>query len=358
MFENAIKKLQELERGAKVRIDIPLDQKGCMDRRCPSKECGRHFKIVFADWRDKVPNERAFCPHCRLEADPKQWNTDEQSEYIRAVGLAHIKGIVDRAFESDARQHNMRESSRPRNGLINISMTMAYKPSPRPVIVPLTVEEALRQDFVCESCACRWSSLGSTFFCPACGHNSAAVMFDRTLVTVRRMTSQLETMTEGLEDRDAAEDATRQIMEDQLGRLVGAFERFSEALADTLPSAQQSTKKGNLFQRIDDASAWWHQAVGSGYDAWLQPSELARLKVLYQRRHLLVHRQGIVDQQYLDRTGDVAYQLGQRVTVRGVDVAELTDLLQRLAGSLRGAVLARSAQVIVPPASGATAASP
>ena len=223
MFDETLRALRQLERGMRVSIELPLDEKGCIDRRCPSPECGKHFKVVFADWRDKVPDERAFCPYCRFETDPQEWNTADQQEHIRSVGLAHVQGIIDKAMQSDARRHNMRERSRPRRGLIDISMTMDFKPGRRPVIVPLSIAEALRQDFTCEACACRWSSLGSSFFCPACGHNSAAVMFDRTIATVRHVIAHLPGVVGGFSDTDAAEDAIRQIMEDQLGRLVGAF---------------------------------------------------------------------------------------------------------------------------------------
>ncbi|MCK6457212.1 MAG: hypothetical protein L6Q92_11875 [Phycisphaerae bacterium] len=66
-----------------IAIDLPLDEKEYIDRRCPSLECGRHFKVVFDDWRNKVPDERAFCPYCRFEQDPQEWNTPEQQEHIR-----------------------------------------------------------------------------------------------------------------------------------------------------------------------------------------------------------------------------------------------------------------------------------
>lgn len=337
MLDETIRTLRRLEQGKQISIELPLDEKGCIDRRCPSPECGKHFKVVFDDWRDKVPDERAFCPYCRFETDPQECNTEEQQEHIRSVALAHAQGLIGKAMQADACRHNMRERSRPRRGLIDISMTMGFKPGPRPVIVPLALAEALRQDFACEICACRWSSLGSSFFCPACGHNSAAVMFGRTIATVRHLIEHLPGIMGGFPDSDAGEDAVRQTMEDQMGRLVGAFERLSEALSETLSPAKHATKKGNLFQRIDDASEWWRQSVGLGYDAWLAPVELARLRVLYQRRHLLVHRQGIVDQSYLDRSGDSAYQLSQRIVVRPDDVSELAGLLEKLATELRAA---------------------
>ncbi|MBN1511807.1 MAG: hypothetical protein JXB13_07315 [Phycisphaerae bacterium] len=51
------------------------------------------------------------------------------------------------------------------------------------------------------------------------------------------------------------------------------------------------------------------------------------------------HQQGIVDQTYLDRSGDRSYSVGQRLVVREADVLELVDLLQKLTVGLRGLVL-------------------
>lgn len=144
MFDETIRALSSLD-GTSISIDIPVDEKGCIDRCCPSSECGRHFKVLYEDWRNRVPDERAFCPYCRAEEDPQDWNTTEQDEHIRSVGLAHVQGIIDDAMATDARRHNLKERSRPRSGFLDISMTMGFKPGHPPLIVPLTIADALRR---------------------------------------------------------------------------------------------------------------------------------------------------------------------------------------------------------------------
>jgi hypothetical protein len=136
-------------------------------------------------------------------------------------------------------------------------------------------------------------------------------------------------------DVDTAHNAIRQILEDQFARLVGAFERINESLFARLPNAAAHPKKGAVFQRVDDASSLWQQASGSGYESFLSTHELQRLKLLFQRRHVLSHRQGIVDQAYVDRSGDTSYAAGQRLVTRDADVIELVALLRKLVASLR-----------------------
>ena len=127
----------------------------------------------------------------------------------------------------------------------------------------------------------------------------------------------------------------RQLLEDQFPRLVGAFERLNEALFAKLSNAAQHPKKGAVFQRVDDASQLWAQASGKGYGDFMTAAELTRMKLLFQRRHVLSHRQGIVDQPYIDKSGDTSYAVGQRLVVRDGDVLELVDLLEKLSGGLR-----------------------
>ena len=93
--------------------------------------------------------------------------------------------------------------------------------------------------------------------------------------------------------------------------------------------------KGAVFQRIDDASELWRHATGKGYDAYLKSDELRQLKILVQRRHVLSHRQGIVDETYIDRSGDRSYSIGQRLVVRDADVLELIDLMRRLVDGVK-----------------------
>lgn len=338
MFDDVLRELKKLEQGVSISIELPLDEKGCMDRRCPSGECGAAFKVPYEDWRDKVPDEHAFCPFCGHEDDPQDWNTPDQDEYIRQVGMQHISGVLDRAFSSSARRFNQQQRFRPRNGLINLTMSMQYKPGAPIIAVPPESAETLRQEFACERCACRWSSLGASYFCPACGHNSVESAFTTTVSTVRAFLASVPTLRESLTQtigEDDADTTIRQLVEDQFGRVVGAFERYSESLFDHLPSAPSTAKKGSVFQRIHDASDLWRQATGNGYDDLLSPGEVFELARFVQQRHVLGHKQGIVDEKYIERSGDTRFRPGQRLVIRPEHIERLVDLVERLGVALK-----------------------
>ena len=51
-----------------------------------------------------------------------------------------------------------------------------------------------------------------------------------------------------------------------------------------------------------------------------------RLRLLYKRRNLFVHRRGIVDKRYLEETSDAAKE-GSRLMVHPSDVSEAANLV-------------------------------
>jgi uncharacterized Zn finger protein (UPF0148 family) len=321
---------------ARIPIQIPLDDKGYFDRCCPSERCGVRFKVLFEDWRDKVRDDVVYCPICRFEAESDHWNTPEQWEYIRDVAFRYVHDEVGRMMKETVRSFNR---SVPKSGFI--TMSMSYKPGARPIVVPIEAADCLQQDFTCERCECRYSSLGAAFFCPACGHNSAVSTFEDAVRSVRAYIEHLAAIKEAVRSaagEDAAENTERQIIESGLTKLVSSFQRLAEALFARLPNASQHNVRKNLFQNLDESSVTWRSATGKGYEDSLTVGELTELKHLFQQRHLLAHREGIVDQEYIERSGDINYRVGQRLIIRESGVLRLADLVSGLARGLKALV--------------------
>lgn len=334
MFDNLRRQLKKLEGGVRVPIQIPLDEKGYMDRECPCDECRAEFKVLFEDWRDKVRDEVVYCPICRFEAESTEWNTEAQQEHIRRVAMAHLKKVVNQAMRQDARTFNARQ---PRGGLI--SMSMSVQPTHVPILIPPQAAEAMRQEFVCEACGCRYSSVGAAFFCPACGHNSAQSTFTAAVQTVRATVTNLPNIRAAVEaaaDKDAAENTVRQLLENGLVKLVASFQRFAEAAFHALPNSSTFQVRKNLFQNLNESTTFWRNATGKGYEEFLDPPEMADLHLFFQQRHLLAHREDLVDQEYLDKSGDRSYTVGQKLVIKDASVLRLAELVEKLAHGLTG----------------------
>lgn len=77
--------------------------------------------------------------------------------------------------------------------------------------------------------------------------------------------------------------------------------------------------------------------------AHLDFASLDQLARAFQHRHLLAHRQGLVDDEYIAKSGDTRYRPGQRIVLPAEAVTEAVALVETLVAGLRAdAARARS----------------
>jgi hypothetical protein len=306
-----------------IRAEIPTDEEGYADRQCPAEKCRQRFKILAEDWQNKVKEEAAFCPFCRHEDPRNDWLTEAQWEHLNKKVEVWMVNEFSRVVVSGFNR------TAPRGGLLRLSM----KPARPPRVMPIRVTKLMEQRYTCEACGCRYCTTGSAVFCPACGHNSVITGFSDTIAHVRDMLGKLPGIREAAGSPDAAADLSRFILENSIKTLVTSIERLAEELYILVPGAP-APKKG-VFQRLDEASNLWRTASKKGYDEILGPRDYRELKILFQKRHLLTHREGIVDADYLAKSGDIEFSAGQRVTITPADVRKLAGYAERLASELR-----------------------
>lgn len=324
MFENLIRELHRLGGRQGISVSLPSDEDGYFDRECPSPECLCQFKVHEDDWRDRVRDEEVFCAFCGHTADSKQWWTQEQIKHGEQGALAKFERHIGGAMKRDAQGWNSRQ---PRNSFIRITMKVDDVPSH--VLLPPAAAEPMRLKITCPACACRYAVMGAAFFCPACGHNAADLMFTQSLACIGRALDSLPGVRAAIPDRDAAESTCRLIVESGLQNAVTAFQRYAEALYGRFPSPRLPRR--NAFQNLADGSDLWQSATGNRYDDHLQDGELATLGRLFQQRHLVAHTQGLIDADYIERTGDTTHRSGQRVVIREGAVRECLTLIEKLA---------------------------
>jgi len=328
MFDDVIRKLKHLEQGVQIRIEMPIDDEGYIDRQCPHVECRQEFKVLMIDWKDKVPDEGAYCPICGHHGDSEEWNTQEQQDYIADHARNYVMGELNEAFSRSVRRFNR---SQPRNGWI--TMKMDYKPGRPKVIVPHEVAELMQQKFNCENCGCRYSSIGASFFCPACGHNSVERDFQSAVESVGKMLDSLEVVRATLiehQGKDMASDTIRQMLETSLGKLTGSLQRYMEALFNRTAKGKGIRQRPNVFQSMAASSDLWQTAGYKRYEEFLDSQQWYDLNRFFQQRHLLFHCDGIVDQRYIEKTGDTSYTVGQRLVISPNSVLALAKTIKIL----------------------------
>lgn len=325
MFDELIRELKRMDGTHTVSVPIHADAEGYFDKECPAQECQSQFKVFEEDWRDKVRDEEMFCPFCRHAAPADKWYTTEQVEAAKQAAIAQLQGRINKAMKRDADQWNRRQ---PRDAFLKITMKVDSRPGH--VFLPPMAAEPMRLKITCPACACRYAVIGAAFFCPACGHNAADLMFAQSIAAIRNALDAIPGVRAAIADRDTAETTARLIVENGLQNAITAFQRYAEALyATRFPSLPAPRR--NAFQNLAEGGALWQAAAGKQYSDCVTAAELAALTRYFQQRHLLAHRQGLVDADYIARSGDTSYREGQRLVIREASVRECLNLIEKLA---------------------------
>lgn len=332
MFEKLIKELNRLN-NMKVEVPLESDQEGYRDHQCPNEACEYVFKCQEDDWANLFKDEAVFCPRCGHNAPSDSWFTLEQIEKARSQATEHIHAVVKNAMHADARSFNRRQTNK---GFITMSLSVSGSPSAINYIVPVEAREVFEKKIQCNECHARYAVIGSAFFCPCCGKDSADTAFDEAMKSIRLQMDSVGSIIQAVEPvlgKDGAADNAREMIESKLCECVSAFQRFCDVTFHThFPGVRV---KFNSFQKLDAGSQYWKDAIGKGYEDALMEKERDQLTVSFQRRHILQHNNGVVDQKYIDRSGDTSYIVGQRVVITPEEVKRVTDQLQILVAMVR-----------------------
>jgi len=330
MFEDLIKEMERLN-GQSVSVPIESDEKGYIDKQCPSEDCEFIFKVHEEDWANIFKDEAVWCPLCRHEAPASQWFTIEQVEYAKAEALTIVKGKINNAIRSGAQKFNQ---SQPRNSFISMNMKVNGGIS-RTFNIPAKAAELMQLEIQCEECNSRFAVIGSAYFCPACGHNSVTKTFSDSLRKIKAKKDSIEIVRKALTEsmgKDEAELTCRSLLETCISDGVVAFQKYCEGMYVRFGIAPF-----NAFQRLEQGSNIWFGAIQKGYSDWLTDDELVEINILFQKRHILSHNEGIVDSQYITKSGDISYKEGQRIVVSEKNIDALISSLEKLGSGIRTA---------------------
>ena len=246
-------------------------------------------------------------------------------EIVADWAMDYISGELDKSFK-------MFERSTRNNKYFKIS----YKSARRVTFQnnPIGQSEEWETEICCEKCGTHYSVIGAAYFCPCCGFNSAVNSYTNSMESIRKMLDSLQEMRTMLEDKynkDTAETMRRSMLESSIGDMVSAFQKFACCKYEELSG---NVGRVNDFQIVEKGDALLTAITGKSYSNWLTQEELDFMKLMFQRRHLLEHNNGMVDQMYLDKSGDTTYVLGQRVIVKTDDAYELHGILVKLGQGL------------------------
>lgn len=330
MFDKLIRELKRLDK-ATISIPIHADKDGYIDRECPSEECLFQFKVHEEDWKEKVRDEEVFCPMCRYTDTADSWFTSEQQDNAREQAAKYIKGLTGAALREGAKDFNRKQS---RNSFIRLSASV--KGPSAYYILPIPSQEEMERKIESSACHTRYAVIGSAFFCPCCGHNSVEETFDNSVASIRSTIGHIPEVHKSLAiiSKDEAINTCRSLIEKSLLDCVVSFQRFCEVVYRKHPNAKAKVPF-NAFQKLDVGGELWSDIFGESYTDWLSGYEYQRLNILFQRRHLLQHTEGIVDDKYITKTNDCSYNVNQRIVIKEKDVLELVGYVSKLVNNIK-----------------------
>ncbi|CAB3665894.1 hypothetical protein [Achromobacter kerstersii] len=284
-----------------VKIDPDVD--GYTGRECPV--CEKYFKIKFGTGLPGDPD--CHCPYCNHSGPQNEFWTKRQIEFAQSDAMNQLSGQFLKGLKKLERRPDPR-------ALVSIGISVKGRPTP----IVYYKEDDLEERVTCSACTMEYTIYGAFGFCPDCGtHNSLQIAnanFDLVLKVLDLAQS-------------APADLAATLINNALEDAVSCFDGFGREHCAPKPFKIS-------FQSIDAAKDRLLRETGFDLSASLDAAAWIFVSTQFQKRHLLAHKLGIIDAEYIGKTGSPPSLLGRKVTITDAEVRTLIGHLRILAGAL------------------------
>lgn len=298
-----------------VSVPLATDADGYLGRECPQPACEGYFKATPETGIDG--NRSCYCPYCGHLAPHDHFYTKDQIAYARSVALNQFSQALVRSLKRNEFSH------RPRGGLFSVSLKVTGHPYP----IRHYREDQLETEIVCDECALRYAIYGVFAYCPDCGKHNSRQILDKNLELAAKELALAATA-----ERDLAE----YLINDALENEVAAFDGFGRETCRVYATkaVDPSKAQGIGFQNLPKARRRVQDLFGVDIAGAVTAPEWDAACRSFQKRHLLAHSMGVVDQAYLAATQDPRAVVGRKIVVAAGEVAALDGILKALASDL------------------------
>lgn len=305
--------------GNSVSVQISPDENGYLGRECPEKSCEGYFKIKPGTGLtgQDLP---CVCPYCGHKGPHDSFWTKAQIEYLHSVALRRISNAIHKDLKQLEFDHKPR-------GAFGIGLSLKVQ-SGAPVPIRHYVEKELETHVTCDQCTLEYAVYGVFAYCPDCGaHNSLQILQKNLDLAVKQL-ALADTVTEC--------DLKEHLTGDALENCVSAFDGFAREACRirAAKSTDPSQCEGLSFQNLPRAAIRMQKLFGIDLASCVQPAEWRAAHIGFMRRNLLAHRAGVVDQQYLDETGEPPVHLGRKLVVSAAEVRTMARVVLQIARHL------------------------
>lgn len=288
-----------------VLVMVASDKEGFFGRFC--RICKEYF-------RSKSVPQFGFCPYCGHQAHNIAFTTNNQKLYILAIVELYHKVINEE-----------------RNQILDLDEIIDSLESNKknPFIYTEQRQQTL---FECSECKNKQDILGLYGFCHACGHRNSLNELEKKLKSISK---KIRLIDENYTKFSEQQNELASILDS----CVAAFDGFGKdiiELLSKLPAVEirrKKIKKIKLQKPIEAA-----ETLKNLFDFDILKNFDENNKTLltkcFNKRHLITHASGIVDEGYIKQTNDISVKLGQIVRIEKEEILKLINLLERYASIL------------------------
>lgn len=323
--------------GNQFSIQIPTDEEGYLGRECPQEECQGYFKITLGTGLKGVT--ACHCPYCGFTAEQSDFTTKEQIEYAKSIVINKVTGALIKDLKQLEFEHKPQ-------GMFGIGISMKVTGRPQPI--SYYREKSLETEIICNACTLRYAIYGVFAFCPDCGAHNSQQILEKNLELAEKEIALAATVQPDMRDY---------LIADALENVVSAFDGFGrEACRIHASYSANANKAKNIsFQNLTGARDRVQELFSFDLASAFSTDEWELACRCFQKRHLLAHKMGVVDEAYIRTTSDPQATVGRKIQIDSDEVLALSQLIRKLGVHLSQQLQARkSVSLSAPPASAAS----
>ncbi len=132
---------------------------------------------------------------------------------------------------------------------------------------------------------------------------------------------------------EAEKELAEKLVENALEDCVSAFDGFGRELFRVHANRARNPARVEKmsFQNLERAKSNVRDSFGIDLSAGIEPDEWRAACAGFQKRHLVAHKAGVVDQDYITKTGDTRAVVGRKIGIGADEVRQLASIVSTLA---------------------------
>ncbi|MDO8926525.1 MAG: hypothetical protein Q7U94_06400 [Sideroxyarcus sp.] len=320
----------------KLSYPAPRTPNGRVYRFSPNEQAHpRHFVLgdVVADinvtdaFRARMKHDprttQTVCPYSGTIAEDDAFvHPDDVKAAVEMVRHDAVQDVQDALSEMFK---NAFKGSSSNNSLIKVTASVKRSiPKPKPRFA----RQDLMRELVCDHCGRDYGVFAISLFCPDCGAPNLRLHFVREAELVDDQVSLAEEIA--VDKEELAYRLLGNAHED----VLTAFEATLKTVylhGKSITSISPLPKVGNDFQNVEKALKRFEELRLNPFNS-LTEDEMEELRLNIQKRHVIGHNLGVVDDKFAAHDNDA--KVGETVILVGDDIRKFAAISQKVIDNL------------------------